>query len=231
MSAHRKLLLALVVMTSAGMACLSEWLLAAGISHGQAEIQARNGWKLADGKRAQGKWEDAGKIYEKTLAILAQSSTDGITGDKTTLGMAATQMIEFCKAMPIDVKKLGDGTYEGKAWGYQAQMTVEVKLEKGRIKTFQIKEQKESSPRKAFEIVPAQIVRRQHPSVDAASGATCTSYGLMTATLRALKKAPATADERIPHIPLHRPWGFRGIYPGSHARSFRRQSGFKAQDP
>lgn len=196
MSTHRKLLLALVVMASVGLGCLSEWLLAAGMSHGQAEIQARNGWKLADGKRAQAKWEDAGKIYEKTLEILAQSSSGGVSGDKTTLGMAATQMIEFCKAMPIDVTKLGDGTYEGQAWGYQAQMTIEIKLEKGRIKSFQVKDQKESSPRKAFEVVPALIVKRQSPSVDAASGATCTSYGLMTATLRALKKAPPAADEK-----------------------------------
>ena len=188
---HKSLLfLVLVAGVSLGAA---GWLLAAGLSHGQAERQARDLWKLADGQRAQKKYENAIKAYEKSLEILAQSTVNNMTGDKTTLGMAAKQMIELCKAMPIDVTKLKDGTYEGKAWGYQAELTVEITLAGGRIKQFKIVEQKESAPRKSLEIVPKLIMSKQSCSVDAVSGATTTSYGLMTATQRSLDKAKPDA--------------------------------------
>jgi uncharacterized protein with FMN-binding domain len=162
----------------------SELVLAQTLSHGQAELQARQVWKTADGLRAQRKFDVAVKAYEKSLEILTRSG-----GDKTTLGMAAMQMIEFCKAMPLDVKTLKDGTYQGKAWGYAAEMTVEVTLQGGRIKQFKVLEQKESAPRKALEVVPRFIVSRQTPNVEAVTGATTTSYGLMTATQRALLQA------------------------------------------
>ena len=187
-----KWILALVAIAGVSLFFVSEFLLAAGLSHGQAEIQARNLWKMADAKRAQGKFEDAIKAYEKSIEILAQSDVHGISSDKTTLGLAPRQMIELCKDMPIDVKKLKDGTYEGTAWGYQAQMTVEITLQSGRIKQFKVKDEKESSPRTALQFVPKAIMARQSCSVDAVSGATCTSYGLMVATQRALDKARET---------------------------------------
>ena len=185
MRRNRWTVLLLAVVASVGFFGLSEWLLAAGMSHGQVEVLARQGWKQADMLRGQKKYEQAGKVYEKTLDILTEGKQEG-----TTLGMAAKQMIEFCKAMPIDVKTLQDGAYEGTAWGYSGEMTIEVTLKSGRMTKFEIKSQKESR-KPGVQRVPGYIMKRQHPSVEAVTNCTVTSYGLMTATLRALQKAPA----------------------------------------
>jgi hypothetical protein len=75
--------------------------------------------------------------------------------------------------------------------------TDELTLAGGRIKQFRVKDQKESSPRAALQLVPKAIMARQSCSVDASSGATCTSYGLMTATMRALSGMASPAS----------PWG------------------------
>ncbi|HUW56938.1 MAG TPA: tetratricopeptide repeat protein, partial [Planctomycetota bacterium] len=69
------------------------------MSHGQAEIQARKLWSLGDAVRRKGQYDKAVKAYEKSLEVLTTSGDD-----RSTLGMAAKQMIEFCNAMPIDVK-------------------------------------------------------------------------------------------------------------------------------
>jgi len=160
------------------------------MSHGQAEIQARKLWSLGDAVRRKGQYDKAVKAYEKSLEVLTTSGDD-----RSTLGMAAKQMIEFCNAMPIDVKQLKDGAYEGEAWGYFAVMKISLKLEGGRIREFRILQHKETRE-KGLEIVPRLIVKKQSPSVDAVSRATVTSYGLMTATLRALQKAESKTDEK-----------------------------------
>jgi uncharacterized protein with FMN-binding domain len=167
----------------------AQLLLAQSLSHQQAEKLTREIWRVADARRAQGKYEDASKLYERAVKVLANCDIHGTTADKTTWGTACRQMIELCKAMPIDISKLKEGDYEGSAWGYQGNMTVGVTIRGGRIKQFTVKSQAESSPRKALEVVPAFIVRKQSPSVDASTGATMTSYGLMAATQRALDKA------------------------------------------
>ncbi|HUV39402.1 MAG TPA: FMN-binding protein [Planctomycetota bacterium] len=154
----------------------------AKMSHGQSEMQARKIWSAADELRRRGKWETAVKAYQKSLEVLALSG-----GEKTTLGMAATQMIELCEAMPFDVKQVADGEYEAQAWGYFAQIKVKVTVKGGKIRNFHILEHKETRP-KGLEIVPRLIYKKQSPSVDAVTNATVTSYGLMTATLRALQK-------------------------------------------
>ncbi|HUW58250.1 MAG TPA: FMN-binding protein, partial [Planctomycetota bacterium] len=67
--------------------------------------------------------------------------------------------------------------------------------EGGRIREFRILQHKETRE-KGLEIVPRLIVKKQSPSVDAVSRATVTSYGLMTATLRALQKAETKTDKK-----------------------------------
>ncbi len=184
MTPRRLALLLVVVVSSLALMGVSQWLPAAGMSHGQAETLARQGWKQADALRGQKKYEQAAKVYEKTLEILTEAKQE-----TTTLGMAAKQMVEFCKAMPIDVKTLKDGAYEGTAWGYCGEMTIAVTLKGGKMTRFEIKSHKESR-KPGLEKVPGFIMARQHPSVDSVTNCTVTAYGLMTATLRALQKAP-----------------------------------------
>jgi uncharacterized protein with FMN-binding domain len=180
--------MAILVLSLVGGACLfvmSQTVLGAGgITAGNSEVKAREVWHIGDSLRLQGKFADAVRAYERSLEILAVGK-----GDTTTRGSASKNMIEFCGAMPIDVKKLKDGTYQGKAQGYQAEISVEVTLKDGKITLFKIVDQKESAPRAALQEVPKRIMARQNPNVDASTRATCTSYGLMTATLHALQQA------------------------------------------
>ncbi len=186
---HRALIL---VMSIAGGACLfvgSDHVLAAGPSFTQALNTASQFWRAADGRRLQGKYDDAIKAYQKSLEILSQATLFGIPGKNTTMAMAPQQMIELCKAMPIDVKTLKDGVWEGQAQGYAGLMTVEVTLKGGKITEFKVKSNKESKPRNALQVVPALIVKKQTPSVEAVTGATISSYCVMSATQRALVQA------------------------------------------
>ncbi len=84
---------------------------------------------------------------------------------------------------------LRDGTYSGKADGYEDTIQVEVTVEKGRISSVKVTSENESQPQDAFEAIPAQIISQQNPAVDAISGATYTSRGIMVAVREALKQA------------------------------------------
>lgn len=145
-------------------------------------------WRRADARRRSKRYEDARKDYEKAAEAWGAANN-------RRFAEVTRQMVELCEAMPINVRKLRDGTYEGTALGHQANMTVSVTIRDGRIRGFEVKEQRESRPLKALEIVPRLIFRKQTPSVDAVSGATVTSYGLMTAAQRALEKAKPEAGD------------------------------------
>lgn len=159
------------------------------VSHGQAEMQARKLWSIADAQRRKKKYKNAVKAYRRSLEILSQSGDD-----KTTLGMGAKQMIELCEAMPMTPKQCADGDYEAKAWGYFSEMKIKIRIKGGKLRNFWILENKETR-KAALAKVPRYIYRKQSPSVDAVTGATITSYGLMTATMRALQKAKKPAEE------------------------------------
>ena len=145
-------------------------------------------YKRADARRKRRRYEDAAKDYEKS-AEFWQATNNG------NFARVTRQMAELCEAMPVRVRKLKDGTYTGTARGYSANITVAVKIKRGRIRGFQITDQRESRPLKSLKILPQLIGRRQSPSVDVVSGATVTCYGVMAATLRALEKAKPDADD------------------------------------
>ena len=186
---HQPLVLVLSIVLSACLFAASERVLAAGQSFTQALKTASEMWRAADGRRLKGKYDDAIKAYEKSLEVISQASLFGIPGKDTTMAMAPRQMIELCKAMPIDLKTLQDGVWEGQAQGYAGLMTVEVTLKDGKITQFNLKSNKESKPRNALQVVPTLIIKKQTPSVDAVTGATISSYCVMSATQRALMKA------------------------------------------
>ena len=145
-------------------------------------------WKRADARRKKKRYEDAAQDYEKSAQCWE-------TAGNRRFAQVTRQMVELCNAMPLDLKKLKDGTHTGSSRGYTANVELAVKLQSGKIKTLEVTSQRESRPRKALEIVPRLIVKRQSPSVDTATGATITSYALMCATSKALEKAKPDAAE------------------------------------
>lgn len=85
--------------------------------------------------------------------------------------------------------QLRDGTYAGEAAGYDSTVRVAVTVSENRISRIEVTKQSESRPRSAFKDIPARIISRQKPDVDAVSGATYSSRAVMRAVQNALEQA------------------------------------------
>ncbi|AOT69021.1 FMN-binding protein [Geosporobacter ferrireducens] len=87
--------------------------------------------------------------------------------------------------------KYADGTYTGTGEGKYGPIKMEVIVEKGNIKAVNALEHSEtpglSDP--VFEKISKAIVEKQTPEVDAVSGGTVTSQGIIDAAKDALKSA------------------------------------------
>lgn len=84
-----------------------------------------------------------------------------------------------------------DGTYTGSAAGFGGTITVEITIKKGKLTAIKILEaggEGASYLEKAKSILE-KILKTQNPKVDAASGATFTSNGIMNAVKNAMEKA------------------------------------------
>jgi uncharacterized protein with FMN-binding domain len=151
----------------------------------QLNQQARQVWMQSDTFRKQDNFKEAKKGFDALAPVY------------TNLGAvrwveASRQMSELCAGMPINLKKLKDGTYSASAKGFDADVTVEVAIKAGKLTGLRITQQKESRPKNVFDVMPQQIITRQSPSVDAVAGATLTSSAVMSASLRAILKAQAS---------------------------------------
>ena len=162
----------------------------------QARQEARKAaslcWKRADYERLRGNYENAKKEYQKAVEKWKEANN-------YRFAAVTVQMVELCDAMMIRRKKPKDGIYTGTAQGYSGSVAVEVKILRGRIRGLRFTEQTESRPLKSLKVVPVSIIGRQSPSVDAVTGATVTSYAVMSATVHALEKAdPVEAQPTKP---------------------------------
>lgn len=111
---------------------------------------------------------------------LAASAFLLITGFFTTLTSAAEQ----------SVSKFKDGTYTGQAKGFDNDISLELEIAGGKIKGIKLLEQHESQPQDALKKIPEEIITKQSvENIDAVSGATYTSNGVINAVKDALKKA------------------------------------------
>lgn len=84
-----------------------------------------------------------------------------------------------------------DGTYQGEADGFGGTITVEVKIEKGKITGIDVvSAEKEDGAylSMAKDIIP-EIIEAQSAEVDTISGATFSSTGIKNASQEALEKA------------------------------------------
>jgi uncharacterized protein with FMN-binding domain len=92
--------------------------------------------------------------------------------------------------------KFKDGVYTGVGTGYQPGLTVSVTIKDGKIVDIKIVSSNETAgfKEKAFAVVPKEIIVAQSTSVDAVSGATFSSRGVMAAVKNALQKAVISGE-------------------------------------
>ena len=107
----------------------------------------------------------------------------------------------------LDGSKFRDGVYTGTGTGFNGKITVSVTVSGGRItKIMIIKNEGDDKPYldKASKGVIRRIISAQNTKVDAVSGATYSSNGIIEAVEKALKKAaikPGTDDPKDPEMP------------------------------
>ena len=91
----------------------------------------------------------------------------------------------------ISLAGLKDGTYHGDAKGFAARIITEIKIIDGRIINIEVIDHHESKGwyDEVFLKLPKEIIKKQRLDVDAISGATKTSKGLIRSIESALKKA------------------------------------------
>ena len=86
---------------------------------------------------------------------------------------------------------LEDGVYTGTAEGYEPGLTVEVTVEDHSITDIQFVSHSETMRwwRRVVDLIPQRILKAQSTDADAVSGATASSYGIMSAVEDALSGA------------------------------------------
>lgn len=96
-----------------------------------------------------------------------------------------------------------DGVYTGSAQGYGGITTVEVTISNGQITNIKILSHHDDSPyiNNASSLIDA-IINAQSTNVDAVSGATYSSSGIINAVRDALSKAGGADEENLPEITL-----------------------------
>jgi len=138
--------------------------------------------------RAQGKYREALAYYQKVLNVPSQGRrAKGIDQNKTR----ARESIEAVKVFEaLDLTKVPDGTYTGSGIGYRGPIRVQVKVGSGKIESVKVVQHKEDWFYTSFTEVPRQIVEKQSlKGVDAVTGATMTSIGILSGTGKALANA------------------------------------------
>lgn len=104
----------------------------------------------------------------------------------------------------LDGSKFRDGVYTGTGTGFNGRITVSVTISGGRItKISVINNEGDDKPYldKASKGVIARILSAQNTKVDAVSGATYSSNGIIEAVEKALKKAVVKSDADDPQKP------------------------------
>ena len=101
------------------------------------------------------------------------------------------------KPEPVEEEKpLVNGTFEGTSPGMQGPITAKITVKDSKITAIEFTENKETANVTvvAFERIPAQIIENQSLSVDAVTGATLSSFGIIGAVTNAAKSAGLDVD-------------------------------------
>lgn len=100
------------------------------------------------------------------------------------------------KPEPVEEVTLINGSFEGTSNGMQGPITAKITVKDSKITAIEFTENKETPnvTAVAFERIPNQIIENQSLSVDAVTGATLSSFGIMGAVTNAAKSAGLDVD-------------------------------------
>ncbi len=99
--------------------------------------------------------------------------------------MASTIKNEYAAIGKVDLKKIPDGTYNGKFGDFLVSVDLDVEVKNHKIEKITVRKQGCGRGYEALETID-RIIKAQAPKVDAVSGATGSSMTIMIAVNRAL---------------------------------------------
>ena len=137
--------------------------------------------------------ENVNPLLPGAIAIAAVAGAYALGGsmsDKMANQMNNTDMsTSSSNVNNLDGKKYKDGTYTGVGQGKSPDLKVSVTIKDSKITNIEILSNNETKGKEALNTVPKEIIETQSTSVDAVSGATLTSKGIMMAVSDALSQA------------------------------------------
>jgi len=196
MPAHRVLTVALI-------ACLALHLLNVGI-----QLPGRLFGASESASVSQSADAATGTAASDTAANAASSSgTTAGTASDTTSGTASDTTAETASSsqniVTFSGAQLKDGTYEGSADGYEGTITVSVTVSGGQVTDITVVSESDAPQffNQAKTLLDT-IISGQTLEVDAVSGATFSSAGLINATADALQQAVVSGTLQVNSIDL-----------------------------
>jgi uncharacterized protein with FMN-binding domain len=134
--------------------------------------------------RLAGRYDDAVTYYEKVLA-----QPDGQRDIPRNKNRARASMFAVKLFDDLDLKRVRSGKYKDSSLGYEAPITVEVKVSRGKIRSVVVTQHKEKQFYSALIDTPRSILKKQGvKGVVATTGATITSEAIINATAKALSQ-------------------------------------------
>jgi uncharacterized protein with FMN-binding domain len=141
-----------------------------------------------DACRTVGKLDDAVAYYKHLLTLPASGRMAKRIQRNQRRARANIEGIKLYDS--LDLSRVPDGSYRGKAPAYAGDLYIEVTVAGGRVKSVRVTSHKEKQFYSAIEDTTARIVEEQGFSgIDATTGATITSEAIINATARALSGA------------------------------------------
>ncbi len=152
----------------------------------QAGLEASEVYLLAgDALRAAERYDPAVAYYRKTLEMVAQGPFRDQIDRNRRRAEGTIELIELFDK--LDFKKVTEGTYEDKSYGYAGNVHLKTQVANGELKTVTITSLSDKQYYHAVDATVEKIIKKQSvKGIDAISGATVTSEAVIRATAKAM---------------------------------------------
>ena len=136
--------------------------------------------------------EDVSPLLPSAIAIAAFTGVNALGGvmkDTMPNHSSNTTVASSSDINKSEQKKYKDGTYTGVGKGKSPELKVAVTIKDDKITNVEIVSNNETKGKEALAVIPKEIIEKHSTEVDAVSGATMTSKGIMMAVNDALNQA------------------------------------------
>jgi polyferredoxin len=136
--------------------------------------------------------EDVSPLLPSAIAIAAFTGVNALGGvmkDTMPNNLSNSTVTSSSDVSKPEQKKYKDGTYTAVGQGKSPDLKVAVTVKDDKITNVEIVSNNETKGKEALAVIPKEIIEKQATEVDAVSGATMTSKGIMMAVNNALNQA------------------------------------------